>query len=187
MLFLLSLIELSQFNQKNFVLFLFFDPLVMTWLPVVTSAANRAHRCHHDSLIFFSVTSFWQKYSLGLKMSLLVLAQERFIAWKIWVQSHQPFFNQEWKKAHFTLTEKFGFIFGSLMMLKVFGMLCFFGLRVRRVPRWEWSGLGTKAQKTVVTGAPISWNIFFCIFVATFGVSYGAFVQPSALLLCRFW
>lgn len=113
---------------------------------------------------FFSVTSFWQKYSLGLKMSLLVLAQERFIAWKIWVQSRQPFFNQEWKRAHFTLTEQFGFIFSSLMMLKVFGMLCFFGLRARRVPRWELSGLGTKAQQTVVSGAPISGNIFFCIF-----------------------
>lgn len=159
-------IESIQLKNFCFVLFLSFDPLVMTWLRVVTSAANRAHRCHRDSLIFFfSVTSFWQKYSLGLKMSLLVLAQERFIAWKIWVQSRQPFFNQEWKKAHFTLPEQFGFIFGSLMMLKVFGMLCFFGLRARRVPRWELSGLGTKAQKTVVSGAPILLKhllLYFC-------------------------
>lgn len=174
--------ESIQSKNSYSVLFLFFDPLVMTWLPAVTSAANRTQM--PSWLLDFSFQSHLsgQKYSLGLKMSLLVLAQERFIAWKIWVQSRQPFFNQEWKKAHFTLTEQFGFIFGSLMMLKVFGMLCFFGLRARRVPRWELSGLGTKAQKTIVSGVPISWNIFFCIFAATFGVSYGAFVRHSSFV-----
>lgn len=68
MLFLLSLIELSQFNQKILVLFCFCF-LILWWWPGFQRwpLQPTEHRCHHDSLIFLFSHIFLTKIFSGAK------------------------------------------------------------------------------------------------------------------------